>query len=36
MRSYGLLKLTLQPTSFDSVFLPVAGAPFDQYHGTCH
>ena len=36
MRSYGLLKLTLQATSFDSVFLPVAGAPFDQYHGTCH
>jgi len=36
MRSYGLLKLTLQATSFDSVFLPVAGAPYDQYHGTCH
>ena len=36
MRSYGLLKLTLQATSFDSVFLPVSGAPFDQYHGTCH
>lgn len=36
MRSYGLLKLTLQATSFDSVFMPVGGAPFDQYHGTCH
>jgi hypothetical protein len=36
LRAYGLLKLTLQATSFDSVFLPVAGAPFDQYHGTCH
>jgi Calcineurin-like phosphoesterase len=36
MRSYGLLKLTLQATSFDSVFLPVAGGPFDQYHGACH
>ena len=36
MRSYGLLKLTLQATSFDSVFLPVGGAAFDQYHGTCH
>jgi hypothetical protein len=36
MRAYGLLKLTLQATSFDSVFLPVSGAPFDQYHGSCH
>ena len=36
LRAHGLLKLTLQATSFDSVFLPVAGAPFDQYHGTCH
>jgi Calcineurin-like phosphoesterase len=36
MSAYGLLKLTLQATSFDSVFLPVSGAPFDQYHGTCH
>jgi len=36
MRAYGLLKLTLQATSFDSVFLQVGGAPFDQYHGTCH
>lgn len=36
MRAYGLLKLTLQATSFDSVFLPVGAAPFDQYHGTCH
>jgi len=36
MRAHGLLKLTLQSTSFDSVFLPVGGAPYDQYHGTCH
>jgi hypothetical protein len=36
MRAYGILKLTLRDTGFDSVFLPVDGAPYDAYPGTCH
>ena len=36
MRTYGVLKLTLRDTGFESVFLPVAGAPYDLYSGTCH
>ena len=36
MRAYGILKLTLRDTGFDSVFLPVNGAPYDAYLGTCH
>jgi hypothetical protein len=36
LRTYGLLKLTLRDGGFESVFLPVAGAPFDLYLGTCH
>jgi 3',5'-cyclic AMP phosphodiesterase CpdA len=36
MRAYGVLKLTLRDTGFDSVFLPVTGAPYDFYAGTCH
>ena len=36
LRTYGLLKLTLRDGGFESVFLPVTGAPFDLYLGTCH
>jgi 3',5'-cyclic AMP phosphodiesterase CpdA len=36
LRAYGILKLTLRLGDYDSVFVPVAGAPFDLYHGSCH
>jgi len=36
MRTYGILKLTLRDGGFESVFLPVSGAPFDLYVGACH
>jgi hypothetical protein len=35
--SFGVLQLTLHPTSFDWVFLPEAGSSFtDSGSGTCH
>ncbi len=35
--SFGVLKLTLHPTSYDWKFVPVAGASFtDSGSGTCH
>jgi DNA-binding beta-propeller fold protein YncE len=35
--AFGLLKLTLHPTSYDWEFVPVAGGTFrDSGHGVCH
>jgi hypothetical protein len=36
MRAYGILKLTLRDSGFESMFLPVTGAPYDTYSGPCH
>ena len=36
MRAYGILKLTLRDSAFESVFLPVNGAPFDPFGAPCH
>ena len=34
---HGILKLTLKPTGWDSVFVPVnGGTPFDPSSGVCH
>ena len=35
--TYGVLKLTLRPSSYDWEFVPVAGGTFrDSGSGTCH
>jgi 3',5'-cyclic AMP phosphodiesterase CpdA len=36
LRTYGILKLTLRNTGYDSVFMQVNGAPFDSFTATCH
>jgi acid phosphatase type 7 len=36
LQAYGVLKLTLRQEDYDSLFVPVTGAPTDAYHGTCH
>ncbi len=36
-RTFGVLLLTLHPTSFDWRFVPIDGSTFtDSGHGTCH
>ena len=35
--TYGVLKLTLHPSSYDFAFIPIAGQSFtDSGSGTCH
>jgi hypothetical protein len=36
LRAHGILKLTLRDTEFESVFLPVTGAPYDLFRAACH